>query len=244
MFTDAARSNGLRFDVVRQVLTAIFRGQLKEGDRLIVQRLAKEFNISATPAREALLELSSFGAVSLLPNKGAVVRSFGAKQIREVYGLRSLLEVEAVRLACGKLPVDELMLLQAHTQRLLESAEAPDSSNEAVQYDRKLHRLIAEHCGQSYLAYEIDRISHLVSIARGVVGDIPRLKVQALQEHRDLIAALLAEDREESMRLMALHIQSACEILINDVFALRKATSEETEGAYLNSIPPSDSSVM
>ena len=84
MFKSVAPKKSLRFDVVGQVLTAIFGGQLKAGDRLIVTRLAADFGVSATPAREALLELTHFGVVELLPNKGAVVRPLGPQQVREI----------------------------------------------------------------------------------------------------------------------------------------------------------------
>lgn len=231
LFSDVPRSNGLRFDVVRQVLTAIFRGQLKEGDRLVVQRLADEFKISGTPAREALLELAGVGAVEMLPNRGAVVRSFGPAQIREIYGLRSLLEVEAVRLACGRLPNTELQHLLSETQLLMANTDAPHSSANAVRCDRQLHKLIADHCNQSYLAYEIERIRKLIDIARGVVGDIPRLKNAALQEHFQLIQALLAADREAAMATMKLHIQSACDILIEEAFTMRYSEESTSTSA-------------
>jgi len=221
MFSGAVRSKGLRFDVVGQVLMAIFRGQLKAGDRLIVKRLAEEFDVSATPAREALLELAGFGAVDLLPNKGAVVRPFGLQQIREIYGVRAVLETEAVRLACGKLPVEKLESLRLETIRLMEERQAPRWSERSVQCDHLLHFLVAHGSGQHFLAYEIDRVGKLVAVARGLLGDIQLLPELAHHEHLKILDALLAAEEGAAMESMRQHILSACHVLIEGAFSDR-----------------------
>jgi len=218
MFSGAPRSNGLRFDVVGQVLTAMFRGQLKTGDRLVVKRLAEEFSVSATPAREALLELASLGAVELLPNKGAVVRPFGPQQIGEIYGVRCLLETAATRLACGKIPPQRLIELKQETQSLLDNPTAAKWSERAIQCDRELHLLIAQHSGQNYLAYEIERIGKLVKVARGLLGDIRQLQELAHHEHLHLIEALQAGNEIEAANAMSQHIQSARCVLVKESF--------------------------
>ena len=56
-------TNALRHSIARQLLEALLRGELPAGTRLVAQKLAKELGISATPVREALLELKVFGVV-------------------------------------------------------------------------------------------------------------------------------------------------------------------------------------
>ena len=90
----------IREVVVQRILAAVIRGEFPIGHRMVIQNLAEQFGVSATPVREALVELASIGIVENLPNRGAVMREFGVTQIREIYQLRRILEVEAVRTAC------------------------------------------------------------------------------------------------------------------------------------------------
>ncbi|HWL06792.1 MAG TPA: GntR family transcriptional regulator [Planctomicrobium sp.] len=227
MFSGVNRTKGLRSDVVSQVLLAIFRGDLKAGDRLIVQRLADDFGVSATPAREALLELAGFGAVDLLPNRGAVVRPFGPPQLREIYGVRALLETEATRLACGNIPVKKLEVLRRETVRLMEEGDSLRWSERSVRCDRELHSLIAECCGQYYLAYEIERVGKLVRVARGLLEEKRSLQELAHREHLVLIDALLQAEITAATNAMTHHIKSASATLIEGAFSSESAASPE-----------------
>ena len=89
----------LRQQVTSRLMTGIFQGRFRSGQRLVVQNLASACQASPTPVREALVELASLGLVELLPNRGAVVQPFGPQEIREISDIRRLLEVEAVRCA-------------------------------------------------------------------------------------------------------------------------------------------------
>ena len=218
MFSGVSRSKALRFDVASQVLVAIFRGQLQEGDRLVVKRLAEKLRVSATPTREALLELASFGAVELLPNKGAVVRPFGPQQIREIYHVRALLEIEAVRLGCGMLSAESLEALRRETVELIEHGDLPRWSERSVRCDNELHHLIAHGSGHRYLSHEIDRLSKLVNAARGLLEDMRRLQELAHFDHLKILDHLLREERDLAMESMKTHIQSACRVLVEEAF--------------------------
>ena len=88
-----------RIWVAKKILQLIFTGEFKGGDRLIEEEVAEKIGVSRTPVREALGELAGIGVIRLKPNHGAIVREFGAKQIREIYHIRNILEAEATRLA-------------------------------------------------------------------------------------------------------------------------------------------------
>ena len=89
-----SKSN-LRQQVTAWLMTAIFQGRYRSGQRLIVQQIANACHASPTPIREALVELASLGLVELVPNRGAVVQPFGPREIVEISEVRRLLEVEA-----------------------------------------------------------------------------------------------------------------------------------------------------
>ena len=93
----------LRHDVVKHLLMAIFQGEMPAGTRLVAKRLAESLGISATPIREALVELAAMGVVQLSHNRGAQVNPFGRQQLHDYFHVRRILEMEAARSACGRI---------------------------------------------------------------------------------------------------------------------------------------------
>ena len=100
-------------------------GRLRPGQRLVVQELAERLSVGRTPIREALITLAGIGVVEIRPNRGAVIRSVGAREVRDFYLLRRALECEAIRTACGRIGEDELRALAAEFRRLI-GADADD----------------------------------------------------------------------------------------------------------------------
>ena len=102
--------HGLKRQVVTQrLLESVIEGRLEEGTRLRVEHLSEQLGVSVTPIRESLVELAGIGMVELRPNRGAMLRPFGPQQLREIYDLRRILESEATRYACGRIPQPELL---------------------------------------------------------------------------------------------------------------------------------------
>ena len=85
--------------VVSGVIHGLLQGRWRGGERLTEEAVAQIFAVSRTPVREGLLELAAMGMVQLRRNCGAVLQPFGPKQLSEIYAVRTLLEVEAARLA-------------------------------------------------------------------------------------------------------------------------------------------------
>jgi DNA-binding GntR family transcriptional regulator len=81
-------------EVLRQ---AIIDGRLSPGERLTERRLTEMTGVSRTLIREALRQLESQGLVSLVPNKGPVVRELTAAEGRDLYAIRGVLEGLAAR---------------------------------------------------------------------------------------------------------------------------------------------------
>jgi DNA-binding GntR family transcriptional regulator len=198
----------LRHEVVGRLLAAIFRGELTEGTRLVAQKLATRFGISATPIREALLELETVGVVEFAHNRGAVVKAFGPRQLREIYHLRRILEAEATRCACGRLDPAALEGLRRETSGLLQEPERKGWSEAVMAVDRMLHEGIADGCGNPRLRDEIRRYNTLVQTTREVVGNRHKVQTQALLEHLPIVEALLAGQAELAGQHMARHVDS------------------------------------
>src|SRR4051812_24212981 len=80
-------------DQIRDTLTSkIFDGRLQPGDRLVELEIAREFDTSQTPVREALRELESLRLVESAPYRGTRVRAISDREMFESYTVRGVLE--------------------------------------------------------------------------------------------------------------------------------------------------------
>ena len=124
---DAARAENVTAQelVLASVRTAILSGVLGPGARLRQEELADVFGTSRIPVREALRALEYEGLVTSEPHRGFTVTGLDADDVEEVYGLRILLESEAVRLALPLLTDDDLEDLE-RLFRMMQDAATPD----------------------------------------------------------------------------------------------------------------------
>jgi len=209
--------HGLRRQtIVQSLLSDVFQGKLRPGQRLITQDLAERFGVSHTPIREALICLAGIGILDLVPNRGAIVRQVTTRDVHEVCQVRRVLECEATRRACGRIHLAQLHALADGIKRLM-AVPAPDAADFILQartLDSKLHDLIADCCGNAFLAKELNRLKILFRAFRDVAwehdearNDFHRLAEEA-HEHLAIVEALLAGDSKAAALAMATHIRS------------------------------------
>ncbi|WP_417377512.1 GntR family transcriptional regulator [Gimesia sp.] len=211
-FSLVPRGN-IREVVVQRILAAVIRGDFPVGHRMVIQNLAEQFGVSATPVREALVELASIGIVENLPNRGAVMREFGVTQIREIYQLRRILEVEAVRNACGQIDPQQLSTLASEFTTIAEEPRDVNWSQKAMALDIRLHTLIAAHSGSMRLQDELRRYNTLVQAIREVVDNESQAQEIALSDHTAIISALQSNDCEKADAEMEQHIRKTAEVV-------------------------------
>ncbi|WP_397451310.1 GntR family transcriptional regulator [Pseudomonas sp. NA-150] len=113
-------------EIVEWVTRGIIEGRLKAGDDLNSVELAKRFNVSRTPVREALFALSREGLVDWSPRRRPRVSAINLKDVREIYQLRAVLYAQ-VSLAIIECASDEDIeaLWRAH-QPLADAAAVGD----------------------------------------------------------------------------------------------------------------------
>ncbi len=90
----------LIFDAIRE---AIIKGELAQGEPLRQEDIARAFNVSRIPVREALLRLEQHGLITSARYKGAVVAGLSLDEAREIFDFRALLEPEVIRRAVPRM---------------------------------------------------------------------------------------------------------------------------------------------
>lgn len=213
--SETAFDHGLRRQaLVRAILTDIFHGKYRAGQRLVTEALATRFGVSHTPIREALIELGTSGIVNLLPNRGAVVRKVTARDVREVLQVRKVLECEAVRGAARRADPARVEAIAGAIRALAARPPGPEAVAVARELDNDIHDFICVSCGNSFLQSELARLRTLYQAFRDVTWDLEaarsdfhRIAVEAA-EHLAITDALRARDARAAVRAMTAHMRS------------------------------------
>ena len=193
-------------EAIRQ---AIFSGQLRPGDSLLEMQLAKEFEVSQTSVREALLRLEQLNLVKRIPNKGTVVMRLTAEEVRERYDIRVPLEELATVQAAERLTEADVEELQRHVRRL----SADISANfyfESAQADLAFHRYIWELSGNKTLSRMLDQLTGplvtFISIMRSrSLEDLSAV----VHSHAEIVSALQSRDTNRIRAAVRAHFESS-----------------------------------
>jgi len=208
----------LRLDIFSQILLSIFTGAYQPGTRLKVQHLADHFGVSSTPVREAIVELTGIGVVELFPNRGAVVAPLGIHEIREMYHIRRILEVESARCACDCPNLEQIEQLYAETKQLQQANRDENWSLLCSEIDERTHLAIVEAAGISRLKAELKRYDRLMHMIRVLLKDWEPYLDQILAEHLEILEALIQRDKDAAGNAMSRHLEATCARAVEGIF--------------------------
>ncbi|MFS0723482.1 GntR family transcriptional regulator [Paenibacillus sp. 1P07SE] len=132
--------------VYRSLKQDILTGDMPPGVRLIVTEIGRRFSISQAPVREALERLKQEGLIVGIPNKGSVVSSITAKEIRDIFVLRELIECFAVRQIIGTLTVEDYRTLESLITEM-DLASRVREPFRILELDMDFHEFFYMKCG-------------------------------------------------------------------------------------------------
>jgi DNA-binding GntR family transcriptional regulator len=196
--------------VYQTLRSAILQGELSPGQRLVIDEISRQLQVSAIPIREALQLLQAEGLVVSSPHVGATVAPISEDEVHEVFAIMEGLETVGVRAAAARMGADEEARLRALIGEM-------DEALASARYERwaegngRLHRMIGEIARMPLLAEMTDRVlSRWERLRRhyfqGVL--VPRLP-QAQGEHHLLLDALARRDADEAERVVRAHNRAA-----------------------------------
>ncbi|OBI56441.1 GntR family transcriptional regulator [Mycolicibacterium fortuitum] len=188
----------------------IVSGQLHSGEFIRPETVADELGISATPAREGLLQLQTEGFLSVEPRRGFMVTALSSDDIRDIYDAQALLGGElAARAAAAITPetVDELERIQ----EALESAAAANDFDEEERLNHQFHALIYQLSGSRKIRWLIK--TTLAYAPRKFFAAVEGWPEASAQDHHAIIEHLRANDPEQARAAMARHIRNAGTLL-------------------------------
>jgi DNA-binding GntR family transcriptional regulator len=199
------KKSSYRERVADALRAALIAGELRPGEVYSAPALAARFGVSATPVREAMLDLAKEGLVDTVPNKGFRVTVVTERQLDEYTHVRSLIEIPTtVGLARIADPVS-LEALRPAAREIVAAAAAGDLIA-YVEADTRFHLGLLALAGNAHL---VEVVGDLRKRARlyglTALAESGRL-LSSAQEHLELLDALLDRDEAAVHAVMTRHL--------------------------------------
>jgi DNA-binding GntR family transcriptional regulator len=202
----APRRN-LRDEITQTLRAAVISGELRPGVVYSAPSLAAQFGVSATPVREAMLDLAKEGLIDVVRNKGFRVTELSEKDLDDLCQLRALIEVPTVR-HIGETKTDPEVI-----ERLRELAAGIEDAARRhdliahVTLDMEFHLGLLALAGNPHLV-ETVRSLRAQSRIYGLRSLAERDElVPSSREHAELLDLIVARDAAGAQRLMDRHIR-------------------------------------
>lgn len=213
------QSNCALDEVLSTIEEDIVLGFLHPRERLIEDALMARFKTKRHIVRTALVYLERSGLVERRPNQGAQVCDRSPQEVEQLYAMRELLETAAARMI--PLPADrELLRTLASIQQRHDDAYRASDIRSAFRINIEFHRALFNACGNSYLAETIELFGRKAHAIRSLTAAQPEYLKKARDEHRAMLRALSAADRNRLVTLCREHIAMAKRAYI-DIYRAR-----------------------
>ena len=207
--------------VFDHVVENIATGVYPPASKITQERLAKELNISHVPVREAMERLQHHGWVVRIPQKGAYVKNFSNGEMKEIYEIRQVLELHAVRILASQITTEQLAELDEAVGKLEKALDSGDAKLSS-QADMEFHGLLFHFLGNKRLAQMYQTIllqSHcfFVASAMNVIWQLRKnlTKRTDADHHRLLYEALAAHNTKRAESLIKDHMAVAHRTSVN-----------------------------
>ncbi len=204
---EALRTQPLATRVGQLVEALILDGKLGPGIRIIEEELSEALGVSRTSLREAMLGLEQSGIIERGERGGRYIRTITRDDLHDLYEGWSIIESEAVALACR-------VATARHHRALARLIEAMDQVPTVPEYHRlnlAFHAALVEPCRNQWLKTVYDGCLRQIRFAWALAVAWSGGRTQSQIEHREILDAYRARDAERTLALVRVHLAAGAE---------------------------------
>jgi len=217
---------GLNEWAYQSIRFKIINNELPAGSQLNIEDLSKEFMISRTPIREALLRLVQDGLVHAASRIGFFVRGMTRGEFSDVNELRSIIEsyaTEQAALCMSQREIDELEEIHLEAISLISSHEL----NAFMEKDDEFHGIILNSLHNEKIRSTMESISSLIYRFRHYLDDPVELLSRISHEHGAIVSSIKRHDSAGARQAMADHMENNKIFLLHRIPFEKKGSTDE-----------------
>ncbi len=203
---DPIARTSLHAEVTARLRSLIVESYIKPGERVPELEISKDMGVSRTPIREALKVLASEGLVELLPLRGAVVKSFSAKDAADMLEVMGMLESFAAQKACQaeQKRIDQVLAMHEKMKVLYTKGKRP----EYFELNQKIHDALVDMADNESLSMVHNTLSKRMRSLRYSGNSTPDHWRGALDDHELIAQALGQRDAKKMKKAVEAHFEN------------------------------------
>ncbi|MCW8332555.1 GntR family transcriptional regulator [Vibrio sp. SCSIO 43135] len=202
-------------NLTEYLIEAIVGGDIEPGSKISEPELAKRFEVSRGPLREAIMRVEGLGLIERIPHVGAKVITFSAEKLLELYSVREALEGMAARLAARHITEEELNGLEdvlfRHSKHI-DDVEGASYFHQHGDFDFH-YRIIKASRNSKLVSLLCNELYHLLRMYRYQSPRAQSRPKEALREHEFILQAIRNRDEELAEMLMRRHISGSRKLI-------------------------------
>lgn len=207
--------------VAAEIRKGIFSGDLKPGEALRQESLAKSLGVSRMPVRDALTLLQAEGLVMFEPNHGVSVTPLSIDAAREAFAMREALEPIALEAAFDRQSRADL----GAAEDAIAFSRQANSTYDLAKSNWDFHHSLYKAAPYPFLLTTLKAL-HQTATRYQLIGQSIRLRSAASEtEHLELLMACRDRDRPAALQLLKRHLKFAAEILLDEITSLNSTDS-------------------
>ena len=205
----------LRGRVFHKIREDILSGRYKVREELREVAIGEEMGVSRTPVREAFRQLELEGLIQIVPNRGAYVTGITAKDVKDIYMIRSLLEGLCARLATEKIAKEQLEEMEENVY-LADFHASKGHLDQMAELDNRFHDILYEACDSKMLEHTLrDYHQYVLRVRQKTLATNTRGRASN-DEHRQIMEAIKDKDAGRAEQLANRHILNAYDNMVKN----------------------------
>ncbi len=204
------------------IRNAIQNGFYQPGEVVSQRRIGEDLNLSVTPIREAIIQLAGSGLIERHSHHSIKVKDVDAERLSDIYHVRLLLELDAIRLAfrnIEKSTIAELKLVNSNLKQLIKSTELETINS----LDRQFHYIVFSQAQNEALISCIEYVKSSFSFY--ALWSKPKRLAASVAEHSQFIARLEDGDLKGCIEAHRKHLESGLKAALDTVPAAKRAST-------------------
>ncbi len=198
----------LSSDLFTKLQEDILTGKLGNGEKLTEMKICNEYGVSRTPVREALRQLESDGLIETIPNRGAFVVGLSQQDLNDIYILRAMGEVQAVRWGIERITDEEMEELN-ETFEFMEFYTMKNDIPKMLNINIAFHQIIYNAAHNRMLNQQLTSYQLYLRHCNPSNYYAPNYLRDVLAEHRNIYDAFEARDIEAGAQAMQRHMENS-----------------------------------
>ena len=200
--------------IAERIYLSIIEGEFQFGERIREDSLAKQYQVSRGPVREALRILEKDSVVVIQPHRGAHVTELTPEEVRDIFAIRKALIGLAIRNITG---IDNKVFAdwQAMVSRMAEIADQPDAQDEYILNSARIHLDIADQSGNARLAEIIHSLARQTFRYTKIALSTARSRNKSAAIWQEIITNIRASRLDAAADLAGTLIDMSCQNAIS-----------------------------